>query len=61
MFSLHTFWSLSQIVGIEFHIYADDHQLYLLFQPINQDGGQYNPNMYGWTKTVDGTVYVETQ
>ncbi len=23
-------------LGIEFHVYADDHQLYLAFQPINQ-------------------------
>ncbi len=24
-------------LGIEFHVYADDHQLYLVFQPIDQD------------------------
>ncbi len=31
-------------LGIEIHVYADDHQLYLAFQPIDQDNADVAVN-----------------
>ncbi len=31
-------------IGIEFHVYEDDHQLYLAFQPIDQDSADVAVN-----------------
>ncbi len=38
-------------LGIEIHVYADDHQLYIAFRPIDQDSAD------GAVKTMDGIEY----